>query len=241
MRVLSIDHGLQVRSELFGEVILDEGHELVEWEIGAAPHPGGSFDAVLVLGGHQNVGEESDYPWLEEEYELLRGYVESGTPLFAICLGAQTLAHAFGGGVALLPARQAGFIEVWLTEEGARDPVLGVLPQRFEALVGNFYGFEVPAGGVELASSAVQPQGYRLGERAWAVQFHPEARRSQVLGWFESDGEESLPRPLAELEEELTAKIEGWHRLGRALCTAFLDEARRAQQSTAQPSKSAGL
>ncbi len=225
MRVLSVNHGPLVRAELFGVVIAEAGHELVEWEIGAQPRPGGAFDAAFVLGGHQNVGEEDEYPWLEAEYELLRGLVEADTPLFAVCLGAQTLSHSFGGRVARLPERQAGFSEVRLTEAGIRDPVLGVLPHRFEALVGNFYGFEVPAGAVELARSEVQPQAFRIGERAWAVQFHPEARRGQVLGWFEADGEENLPRPLAELERELEAKIDGWHRLGRALCGAFLEAA----------------
>jgi GMP synthase-like glutamine amidotransferase len=215
-----------VRPELFGEVMAGAGHEVVEWEIGNAARPEGPFEAVLVLGGHQNVGEERQHPWLEEEYELLRELVVDGTPLFAICLGAQTLAHAFGGRVAKLPEQQAGFAEVRLTGEGAADPVLGVLPARFEALVGNAYGFELPAGAVELASSEMQSQAYRLGERAWAVQFHPEARRRQVLAWFEED-EEILPRPLAELERELEAKIDGWHRLGRALCLSFLDEAAR--------------
>ena len=164
MRILSVDHGPLVRSELFGDVIAAEGHELVEWEIGAAPQPTGEFDAWIVLGGHQNVGEEEQYPWLLEEYELLRDLVETGTPLFAICLGAQTLSHAFGGKVRKLPGQQAGFAEVWLTEEGSSDPVLGVLPSRFEALVGNSYAFDVPSGGLELAASALQPQAFRIGE-----------------------------------------------------------------------------
>jgi GMP synthase-like glutamine amidotransferase len=225
MRVLAVTHGPLVRPELFGEVLSGEGHELLEWKIGVEPRPANGFDAALVLGGHQNVGEEDEHPWLEEEYELLRELVDDELPLFAICLGAQALAHAFGANVAKLPVRQAGFVEAWLTEQGARDPVLGVLPQRFEALVGNGYGFEVPAAGVELVSSEVQPQAYRIGERAWAVQFHPEARRGQVLRWFEGD-EESLPAPLGEIERELEAKIDGWHRLGRALCLAFLASAR---------------
>ena len=225
MRVLAVTHGPLVRPELFGEVITAEGHELVEWKITTEPRPAGGFDAALVLGGHQNVGEEAEYPWLEVEYDLLRELVAGETPLFAICLGAQTLAHAFGARVAKLPAQQAGFVEAWLTDEGVRDPVLGVLPRRFEALLGNSYGFEVPSDGVELVSSEVQPQAYRIGERAWAVQFHPEARRGQVLRWFEED-EESLPAPLAEIERELEAKIDGWHRLGRKLCLAFLASAR---------------
>ena len=225
MRVLAVTHGPLVRPELFGEVISSEGHELVEWKITSEPRPAGEFDAALVLGGHQNVGEEAEYPWLEVEYDLLRELVAEEAPLFTICLGAQTLAHACGATVAKLPVQHAGFVETWLTEEGERDPVLGVLPHRFEALLGNSYGFEVPTAAVELAASEAQPQAYRIGERAWAVQFHPEARRGQVLGWFEDD-EESLPAPLAEIERELEAKIDGWHRLGRALCLAFLASAR---------------
>jgi GMP synthase-like glutamine amidotransferase len=228
VRVLSVDHGPLVRSELFGDVIADEGHELVEWEIGAAPQPAGSFDAWIVLGGHQNVGEEDEYPWLRDEYDLLRDLVETGTPLFAVCLGAQTLAHALGAEVAKLPAQQAGFTEVWLTDEGERDPVLGVLPPRFEGLVGNSYRFGLPDDAVELAASEVQPQAYRIGDRAWAVQFHPEARRSNAERWFvDDDRAGTLTRPLAELERELEEKIDDWHRLGRALCLAFLAEAAR--------------
>ena len=222
MRVLSVNHGPLVRSELFGEVAVEDGHELVEWEIGAEARPVGDFDAFIVLGGHQNVGEESLHPWLHEEYTLLRDLVADEAPLFAICLGAQTLAHAFGAKVSALPIKQAGFVEAWLTDEGASDPVLGALPRRFEALVGNEYGFTVPPGAVSLAASKATPQGFRIGSRAWAVQFHPEARLEQVLGWWRIDGEDSLPRPHSELQAELEAKIEGWHELGRALCRAFL-------------------
>jgi GMP synthase-like glutamine amidotransferase len=221
VRVLSVIHGPTVRSELFGDVITDGGHELVEWEIGAGPQPNGGFDAVLVLGGHQNVGEEGEYPWLEDEYELLRELVASETPLLGVCLGAQTLAHAFGGRVAPLGRQQAGFEQVWLTGEGRDDPVLGALPERFDALVGNAYGFQLPERAVLLADSQVQPQAFRLGERAWAVQFHPEARREQVLDWFREDGDD-LPRPFDELERELDDKIGGWHELGTELCQAFL-------------------
>ena len=239
MRILAVIHGPLVRSELFGDVIAEEGHELVEWEIGAEPRPAGAFDAVLVLGGHQNVGEEDAHPWLEEEYDLLRGLVAAGTPLLGICLGAQTLAHAFGARVGPLPQQQAGFTEVWLTGDGRADPVLGVLPGRFEALVGNAYGFELPAGAALLADSRVQPQAFRLGEAAWAVQFHPEARQEQVLRWFELDGD-SLPRPIGELEQEVTARIGEWHRLGRALCLRFLEAATGARASAA-PSAPASM
>jgi GMP synthase-like glutamine amidotransferase len=104
--------------------------------------------------------------------------------------------------------------------------VLGVLPARGDALVANAFGFDVPPGAVELAASAAGPQAFRLGERAWGVQFHPEARREQVLAWWRD--ETDLPRPLAVLERELADGIEAWHVLGRALCRAFLAVARAA-------------
>jgi GMP synthase (glutamine-hydrolysing) len=229
VRVLSVIHGPEVRSELYGDVTVEAGHELVEWHIGFDAPPEGDFDAVIVLGGHMNVGEEPDHPWLEDEYAMMSDLVDAELPLFAICLGAQTLAHALGGHVYRLPEQQVGFVEVRLTRAGASDPVLGVLPERFEALVGNHYAFKVPRRGIELAVSEARPQAFRMGDRAWAVQFHPEARRGQVLGWFEEDENAGvLPLPLAELERELAAKIDGWHQLGRKLCLAFLAAAEAA-------------
>jgi GMP synthase-like glutamine amidotransferase len=220
MRVLAVTHGPLVQAELFGDVVREEGHELVEWEIAkrGVPRENG-YDAAMVFGGHMNVGEELEHPWLRDEYELLRAWVEDGLPLLGICLGAQTLAYAAGATVTKLPEPQVGFLEVELTDAGRGDRVLGALPERFPALFGNGYRFDVPAGGVDLAEGNGRSQAYRLGERAWAVQFHPEARRDQVLDWWRDD---PLPRPLDELTAELDAGIEQWHELGRRLCSAFL-------------------
>ena len=68
--------------------------------------------------------------------------------------------------------------------------------------------------------TADQLQAFRVGRCAWGVQFHPEARREQVMTWW-SDGRE-LPRPLPALSDELDAKLPAWHELGRKVCLAFL-------------------
>jgi GMP synthase-like glutamine amidotransferase len=230
MRILSLTHGPLVRAELFGDVAREEGDELVEWEITTrGVPPANGYDAVMVFGGHQNVGEELEHPWLHDEYELLRRWVDDGMPLLGVCLGAQTLSHAVGGVVSKAPAPLAGFYETELTEAGVADPVLGVLPQRFEALNGNAHRFTIPPDAIELARGPV-PQAFRVGERAWAVQFHPEVRHEQVLAWWREE-EDELPRPLAELEAELDAKLAGWQELGRRLCRAFLSESRRTRSS----------
>jgi len=222
MRVLAVVHGSDVRPEQFGEVIEADGHELIEWDIRASGRPPRTPDAVMVFGGDQNVGEEVRHPWLNEEYDALRGWVGDGVPLLGVCLGAQTLAHAFGGKVRRLPVPLAGFYASELTDAGSGDRVLGVLPRRFDAFNANGYTFSVPDGAVTLATGPV-PQAYRLGGRAWGVQFHPEIRRDHVVRWFEDDPE--LPRPLDELRAELDERLPAWQELGARLCRAFLSAA----------------
>jgi GMP synthase-like glutamine amidotransferase len=220
MRVLAIVHGATEASAVFGEVVREHGHELVEWELPVQGRPGPGADAVMVFGGAQNVGEEDRYPWLDEEYDLLRGWVASGIPVLGICLGAQTLAHAAGARVARTGTPQVGILDARLTHAGARDALLGVLPTHFEALFSNDFAFDVPADAVELARSPGRTQAFRIGERAWGVQWHPEVRRGQVLDWWRERS--WLPKPLVELERELDEKMAGVERDGRALCTAFL-------------------
>ena len=220
MRVLALTHGPRVRSERFGKIVREEGHELVEWELPTQGAPPDGFDAVMVFGGRMNVGEEADNPWLDDEYELLRGWVAAELPLLGVCLGGQTLAHATGGRVGRAPCWRAGFYDVELSDEGRDDPVLGALPDRFEALFANAYEFEPSPEATRLAAAAGQQEAFRVGRRAWGMQFHPEARKEQVVAWW-SDGR-PLPRPLPALADELDAKLPSWQALGREVCLAFL-------------------
>jgi GMP synthase-like glutamine amidotransferase len=222
MRVLAVVHSPDAGPELFAEVLAEDGHELVTWDIATRGAPPQDVDAVLVLGGDQNVGEEVLHPWLHEEYDALRRWVEAGTPVLGICLGAQTLAHAFGARVGRAHETLAGFYETRLTDEGVADPVIGVLPRTFEAFNANGYTFEVPDGATPLAEGPL-PQAFRVAARAWGVQFHPEIRRDHVLRWFEDD---STPRTPEQIAAELDAKLQAWQELGRRLCRAFLATAR---------------
>jgi GMP synthase-like glutamine amidotransferase len=216
--VLAVTHSPDAGPELFEEVLAEDGHELLLWDMPSQGAPPGQVDAVIVLGGDQNVGEEMQHPWLHEEYDALRRWVDAGTPLLGICLGAQTLAHAFGARVGRAHETLAGFYETHLTEEGVADPVIGVLPPTFEAFNANGYTFEVPVGATPLAEGPL-PQAFRIGERAWGVQFHPEIRRDHVLRWFEDD---STPRTPEQIAAELDEKLPAWQDLGQALCRAFL-------------------
>ena len=96
-----------------------------------------------------------------------------------------------------------------------------MLPERFDAFQWHYYTHGLPAGSVELARSAVCTQGFRLGERAWGIQSHPEVTAAIVESWIDEEPG-STPAGLA---EETRARIGDWTELGRKLCGAFLDVA----------------
>jgi GMP synthase-like glutamine amidotransferase len=220
MRVLSIVHSPEARTELFRRA----EHTIDEWSFGAGHDPPADYDAYMVFGGAMHPDQDLAHPWLPHEVAWLRRIIQRGRPLLGVCLGAQLIARAAGSWSAPLPGGpEVGWHEV---ERCGDDPVLGALPGRFEAFEWHHYTYGVPAGAVELARNDRCSQAFRLGDACWAVQFHPEVTHAQVLGWID-DPDDPAPDPDA-LRVETEAKIGRWNELGLALCDAFLAAAERA-------------
>jgi GMP synthase (glutamine-hydrolysing) len=223
VNVLSVVHGHDARTELFGPVAAEAGHTLEEWSFASSVPPPRSlaaYDAVLVFGGAMHGDQEDLHPWLRDEVEWLHDLIERMVPTLGICLGSQLLARAAGAWLSPLPEPEIGWAEVELTEEGATDPVLSALPARFEALQWHHYGHGLPDGAVTLAHNRVSLQGFRLGDRCWGVQFHPEVTEPQLERWI-ADKDEPPPDPDG-LRANTRARIGRWNELGRRLCRAFL-------------------
>ena len=82
--------------------------------------------------------------------------------------------------------------------QGVADPVIGAaFPARFDAFQWHYYTWELPLGAELLAANGAARQAYRLGERTWAVQFHPEVNAVMLDYWF-TFGESDLPVPKAD-------------------------------------------
>jgi len=78
-----------------------------------------------------------------------------------------------------------------------------------------------------LAESDVGLQACRIGEAAWAIQFHAEVSAADAAGWIDDyrsdpDAVEIGVDPVA-LRAETEAKIGSFNRLGRDLCRRWLD------------------
>jgi GMP synthase (glutamine-hydrolysing) len=228
MKVLAVVHGDEVRSGVFADPIAAGGHELEEWSIARSPAPSRpleAYDAAIVFGGSMHADEESTHPWLREEKDLLRRFLDAGTPVLGVCLGGQLLAHAAGAWVGRAREPEIGWHEVELTPAAVSDPLFARLSRRFQALQWHYYAFAVPEGAVELARSPVCSQAFRLGDLAWGVQFHPEVTLAMVEQWLSEPEEVDFDREALRLETY--ERIEEWNALGRELCAGFLGAVER--------------
>jgi GMP synthase-like glutamine amidotransferase len=85
----------------------------------------------------------------------------------AAALGARVFAGDAGAEVGL------GIVE--LTPEGRRDPVLGPAGRTLPVLHWHGDTYDLPPTAVRLAASARYPQqAFRIGDRAYGLQFHVE-------------------------------------------------------------------
>jgi GMP synthase-like glutamine amidotransferase len=167
------------------------------------------------------------------ERGLLGRLIERRVPLIGLCLGGQMVAAAAGAVPRRATRPEIGWHPVELTEAGRADPVLGALPPTFEAFQWHGYEFPPPPGAVALARSEVCLQAARIGELAWALQFHPEVSAADALRWtedYESDPDAvRIGIDPTALSLEIEAKIAPFNELGRGLCRRWLDIAAAAR------------
>jgi GMP synthase (glutamine-hydrolysing) len=189
------------------------------------PRPLDAYGSVLVFGGAMHADQVGHHPWLREENLFLQRLLDLQTPVLGICLGAQLLAKAASASVHPSEEFEIGWHPVELTAAAADDPLLGRLPERFDAFQWHYYTHDLPAGAVELARSRICTQAFRLGGSAWGVQFHPEVTLAQVQSWV--DEKEEVPIDEETLMAETRERIAAWNDLGRGLCGAFMDAAER--------------
>ena len=164
--------------------VFDGAPELEEFEPPALEE----VDLIIALGGPQSANDPS--PALRSERRYFSDAMASGVPVFGVCLGAQLMARALGGGVGPTGGYEFGLRKMWVTEEGSRDPVFGKLRVP---LVPTLHGecFTVPPGAVELAfgymlcrdgSFRRQSLAFRHGT-SYGFQFEPQLTLDELKVW----------------------------------------------------------
>ncbi|MFI7481004.1 glutamine amidotransferase [Kocuria sp. M1R5S2] len=163
----------------------------------AGPMPAVDLDrysGVVVCGSPFN---SSDPPELKSQVqrraesemrELLDEVVVRDFPFLGACYGVGTLGTHQGAVVDRSRGEEIDAIEVTLTEEGRRDPLLRQLPPAFHGFVGHKEGTRTLApAAVLLATGARCPvQMFRIKQNLYATQFHPELDSTALLNRIEA-------------------------------------------------------
>lgn len=163
---------------------LDE-NSLERWDLVAAPLPSDAAQRWrgFVAGGSPfNVTDpESTKTEVQRRVEadlarIAQHAAAGDTAALFTCYGIGIATRTLGGEVTRAYPEDTGPTTVTLTPDAAHDPLFGSLADSFSALTAHKEGTgTLPAGAVLLATGEACPvQAYRVGERLYATQFHPE-------------------------------------------------------------------
>ncbi len=184
-----------------------------------------AVDLLVVLGGPMGADQTDRYPFLAEEIDLIRTRLRTHRPVLGICLGAQLMAVAAGGGIRTMPAKEIGLAPIALSADGAASCLA---PLASGARVLHWHGDEavLPEDAVVLASTAqCANQAFRIDGSALGLQFHLEADLSRIQAWTQGHAGELAeagidPRLLERDARDHDARL---REVGERVFAAWLD------------------
>ena len=156
------------------------------------------YRALLVLGGAMAAWEDDVAPWLPQTRRLLADAVRADLPTLGICLGGQLLALACGGSVERgADGLEVGIQPIHVLDAAWQDEFLGGAlhrlsngSQQTELTVPQYHQDAVtrlPDDAILLATGERYPyQAFRVGSRAWGLQYHPEVSDVDFAFWVNS-------------------------------------------------------
>lgn len=183
------------------------------------------ISGLIVLGGTMNANADATCPWLTWLRQTMADAVTDGVPTLGICLGAQLLATATGGRVERsIGGLEAGAPQLIRLPAADDDPLLNWLDDQPRAAQWHEDVITVlpPEATLLVTGDRYPHQGYRVGDRAWGVQFHPEVSAATFGSWVES-GERTLTAAglapavvRGEFDDNADAITRRWRSLSRA-------------------------
>lgn len=133
-----------------------------------------SLDLLIILGGRMGAYEEELYPWISKEKEYIRMAARANKFILGICLGSQLIASALGGTAFKNKEPELGWHSVQIENDASSHPLLKNAPTNINFFEYHYDTFTLPDHACLIAKNSCSKQGFTIGDRILALQFHPE-------------------------------------------------------------------
>lgn len=210
---------------ILADWILEKGHKLeyTRFYEGDSPPEASVVDLLIIMGGPMNVFDFHIHPWMQEEIEWVRNFIESGKPALGICLGAQILATALGEEVYPGPEKEIGWHNLQFLPSLGEFRIFKDLPVARKVFHWHGDTFNIPEGALRIARSQLFPnQGFIYNRRVLALQFHLEVTPEAVKGMVEHCGDELVDGPHIQSAAEILSET-AYFESNQQILYQFLD------------------
>jgi GMP synthase (glutamine-hydrolysing) len=138
------------------------------------------YAGIVIFGGPMSANDDHE-EFVRKELDYIPTILKSEKPYLGICLGAQLMARALGAKVA---THEEGYFEIGYFEIQPTETTQQFIPKNFNVYQWHGEGFDLPTDAKLLASGDKFPnQAYRIGEKAFGIQFHPEVTEAMNRRW----------------------------------------------------------
>jgi GMP synthase-like glutamine amidotransferase len=167
--------------------VADAGADVAVWDaIGGEPRPAlDDVAGVVLFGSAFNVEHADEQPFIHQLKALTLDAIDAGVPFLGICFGAQVLAWSLGAEVRKADRREIGYVPISPLPAASNDPLISHYTDGEPVFQWHMDTFDLPDGAELLITGDITNQAYRVGDAAWATQFHFEIDVPELDMWID--------------------------------------------------------
>lgn len=182
-----------------------------------------AVDLLIIMGGPMDVFDYHVHPWMGDEIEWVKEFINSGKPVLGICLGAQIIAAALGEEVYPGPHKEIGWHNLQFFPSLGDYKIFKELPVTRKVFHWHGDTFDIPEEATRIAASQAFPnQGFIYKNKVIALQFHLEVNPDSVRELVENCRDELEEGPHIQSEKKILSE-HSYFQTNQEVLFQFLD------------------